>query len=283
MKKFYLIFGIIAGAMLLCGTALAGIGIAAGADKKVEIPHVFNIDYSGVAEGQKEYIETEAFDSIKADVNIGKIDIVEGDAYAVEYETYNGNLECDVKNGVLYITQKKENTLFNLDLSWINGFDGYYVKITVPSEEQTFKKIDINADMGAVNINISGKADCIYVDADMGDIEISNISVCDMELDADMGNIIYRGSTYDSGKIIVNSDMGNVELTGYLACDVEVDCDMGNAEVTTYYNSDCYEFDVDCDMGHSEINKNGGKTCDERYKLYINCDLGNAELTFANP
>ncbi|MGN0369171.1 MAG: DUF4097 family beta strand repeat-containing protein [Butyrivibrio sp.] len=283
MKKFYIIFGIIAGALLICGTALVGVGIAAGADTNIEIPHVLNIKYSGKKDVHREYIETEEFDTIKADINFGEIDIIEGDTYAVELISVNSKYDYEIKNGVLYITQKDEKTLFNFDFSLFGGLDDYYVKIYVPDTDKIINKIDIDANMGAVKINIPVKVDYIYVDADMGDVEINNASVCNMELDADMGNIIFNGITYDGGKITANADMGNVELTGYLGCDIEVDCNMGNAEVTTYYSSDCYKYDVDSDMGHAGINRIGGVDIDESYRIYVNCDMGNAELNFVNP
>ncbi len=278
MSKFYKIFGIIAGALLVAGGILVAIGFGTGAARQTKLFNWIDINYGDTDTlNTQELMELDEFSSIYADVSMGDVTVIASDKYAVEYALYSKNVSCKVVNGVLKFSEtgSKINGI-NLDLGFLNRHHkDSYVKIYVPKE--TLDNVTIDNDMGDITIN-GIKTKSFDVTANMGDIKLTDMESEKTDISADMGDITYEGKVTDYIK--ATDSMGNITITGDLLCDITASCDMGDAEVATCYEPGGYQYDIDTDMGDKNINLNGGKKAEGQYKISVTSDMGDVTLTF---
>ncbi len=272
MKKFFKIMGIITGALFVCGSFFLIIGVLSGGlNHTYKNNKWFDIVINPTVE-KLEYSRLDDFDSMRLDISTANINIKRGEEFAVEYALY-GNIKCEVENDILVI--EENNNFRYIELSF--KMEETYINIYIP-ENAVIDIEEINADMG--NINIS---DCCFgeinIEADMGNVEIKNVSVSDFNISAGMGNIEFDGEI--TGSIQVESDMGNVLFDGNFACDANIDSDMGNVEIKNIYDMQMFDCAIDIDLGKQKINQNKGEIIEnKKFDWSIDCDTGDVELTF---
>ena len=259
MKKFYKIFGIITGALLLCGICLMSVGFVSGADRHIKVFDFIEVNYGAEDAEVMTYTSTKTFESINVDLKMCDLEIVQGDVFEVEYMTYADKIKIDISDDTLYIRETGNGFNFSFDFSWLFGRTKTYVKVTLPEDEYN-------------NITVS---------SNMGDVKITGIQLERLNADLDMGDASFEGTATE--KIDIDNSMGDVTIEGYLECSVYVDCNMGDATVTTYYNEDSYRVYADTDMGNEYFHREGGLKSEDRYTMDIECDMGNIEINFVNP
>lgn len=276
MKKIFIILGIVAGAFVVIGGTLLGIGFAMGARNDIQL---FNGALSfSLGRGElvrQDYRQIEEFDSLYVDMDLGRVEIVAGDEYGIEYQLYSDNVKCDVNNGKLtFKEQGKRNHIIGFDFGWFGSHKDSYIKIYIP--EKKLDSVEIYADMGRVDIN---RISCerLTVECDMGGIKCRNTNTGVLYIDADMGSVEYTGAVTD--RIEADVDMGSIYIEGYLDCDIEVDADMGSADIVTYYSAASYRYNFDIGMGGKEIRDNGGADSKEIHDMNIECDMGDINIT----
>ncbi len=274
MSKFFKVFGILTGALLVVGAILIGIGFATGASRQAKIFNFFNLNYGDSELYTLDYTVLDSFDTIDIDMNYGSVEIKEGKDFAIEYNLYSDDVSYSVKNNKLTFRENKKNEWFNFDFSWLGSHKDSSVTIYIP--ENNSDKINISklkADMGKVTIDgvTLGEANVIV---NMGDTNFKDVTVESLDVDADMGKVTFTGKA--ANYINVNANMGDINITGYLDCNMDIDCDMGNVEVTSYYSIDSYDYKITTDMGDKDVQNNGGDKLEGKKNVKIDCDMGNA-------
>lgn len=277
MKKFYTIMGISAGVTLLIGAMLVAIGIGMGGLKKTYEKTVDFLNLDLVINPQMEEMEYTVIDEFTiADIEteVGDINILIGDEFAIEYSVY-GELDYNISDGVLCITESDNNRI-NIGLSFINNDS--YINIYIP-DEVTLDEMKITSDVGGVECKGFAVSN-VDISSDVGDILLTDMIVDNLIIEVATGDFTFTGDINQTASI--SSDVGGVELTGNLLTDIDIKSDVGDVELTTYYNSKAYDYDISTDVGDSIVNKDGGKECDEGYNITIQCDVGDVKLTFTD-
>lgn len=211
-------------------------------------------------------VDTEAFDSMDLDIDVGDLEIVAGDSYQIQYY-YPKKSEPDIKveNGRLVVTQKQK---FKRHL-----YDNYKMIITVPKDPE-MKSLDLDMDMGSAELtdvyakNLTVEADMgsieiansefgvIDIAADMGSVTLDNVIFSQGSCEADMGSIEMTGASFE--RVVCTADMGSIDIDGSFE-DIEADCSMGSVTITTTEDLDKISFDLSADMGDVTVNgKNQG-------------------------
>lgn len=213
-------------------------------------------------------VDTEAFDSMDLDLDVGDLEIVAGDSYQIQYD-YPKKSEPDIKveNGRLVVTQKQK---FKRHL-----YNNYKMIITVPKDPE-MKSLDLDMDMGSAELtdvyakNLTVEADMgsieidnsefgvIDIAADMGSITLDNVIFSQGSCEADMGSIEMTGASFE--RVVCTADMGSIDIDGSFE-DIEADCSMGSVAITTTEDLDKISFDLSADMGDVTVNgkKQGNK------------------------
>lgn len=204
---------------------------------------------------QSGVIELDDFTSISADVNVMDLNIEPGNAATIDYSC-NSRLEpkYNVKNDTLYLTQGSVHNLW--------GNKKCTVTITVPND-QYYELFDISADVGDVDIqNISGQK--LSLDADVGDIDIERCSFDDVDIQADVGDV----------------DVDNCEFLV-----LSIDNSVGDIYVASAVSLSNYYIDMDTSIGEVEFNgqdyrrsysQNGAS---DDLRVTLNNDTGDIDLT----
>lgn len=276
MKKIFIILGIVAGAFAVIGGTLLGIGFAMGARNDIQLFNgVLSFSLGRGELVKQEYREIEKFDSLYIDMNLGRVEIVAGDEYGIEYQLYSDNVKCDVDNGKLtFKEQGRKNHIIGFDFGWFGNHKDSYIKIYVP--EKKLDSVEVYADMGKVDIR-GISCERLTLDCDMGAVDCKDLNVGRLNIDADMGGVEFDGTVTD--KIDADVDMGSVYIEGWLDCDLEIDADMGSVDIVTYYSAVSYRYDFEIGMGGKKIHDNGGTDSEKLHYMNINCDMGDLNVT----
>lgn len=272
MKKFFKIMGIITGALFVCGIFFVIIGVLSGGlNHTYKNNKWFNIVINPTVEEQEYYL-LEDFEAMNLDISTANIQIKKGDEFAIEYALY-GNVRCEVVDNTLIIEEKSDFAYIGLSFKT----EDTYINIYIP-ENVTVDIDNLCADMGNIDISdITFKN--MNVEANMGNIYIKNVSGEAINLSADMGNIEIDGEI--DGKIYADTDMGDITLGGNLACDVEIESDMGNVDIETIYDMKMYQYSIDVDLGTQKVYQNDGEILEKKNFVWeINSDMGDVTLTF---
>ena len=282
MKTFLMVCGIVVGAGLLlsiAGAALGGIRGLASVEERVP--------WISLTGGQQEHQNgaTEAFSSINVDSDLGRVEFVQGQTFAVEtsYDKAMGAPRVSVENGILNVKPSgKKIRWFNLNLFNLGDHKDTVIKIYYP-QGTAFDRVEIDSDIGDVKLNdLSAKT--LHIESDAGDVTMNGIIAGELDLRADMGSI--QGASIKSSSASIKLNAGDMNLSGEFAGMTKIDGDMGDCTLTTYLPQDSYSIKTQTDLGDCSIN---GKSVGSTYlaenpaaanHIETNCDTGDTEINF---
>lgn len=282
MKTFLMICGVVVGVGLILsivGAALGGIRGLTSVEERVP--------WIGLTGGQQERQSgtTEAFSSINADADLGRIEFIEGQAFAVEtsYDRSMGAPRVSVENGVLDVKPSgKRIRWFNLNLFNLGDTQNTVIKIYYP-KGTVFDRVEADSDMGEVKLNdLSAKT--LHITAGTGDVIMDRVTAGQLELEADMGSI--KGSNMNVSAASMKVGTGELILSGAFAGTTKIECDMGDCTLTTSLPQNTYGIKTETDMGDCSIN---GKLVGNTYlvenpsaanQIEVNCSTGDTKINF---
>lgn len=204
--------------------------------------------------------ELSAFQSLDIDVDLGDVNIVEGNTYAVELVSWGLNYELDYSNqdGVLKIWNAAQNGI-SLNASRV----GCNVTVTVP-EGTTLERLDL--------------------DLDLGNADLDGITVKQADLNLELGNV----SSYDmtvTERLSVKADLGDVNLSGDFRGAVDIEASLGSVELNFAGPISDYSYEMYISLGTAYVN--GEKYSNEDVSggrgsntIQVNADLGDVEMNF---
>ncbi|MGN0414791.1 MAG: DUF4097 family beta strand repeat-containing protein [Agathobacter sp.] len=197
-----------------------------------------------------------AFSDISVDVKVMDLTLTQGSDFTISYSASEKLVpEYDVDDGTLILTQKglKSDHLMGMDSKKCS------VTITVPEDLQT---IDINANVGDIDLN-QITAESLSLDANVGDIDVSDCSFEKVVSDANVGDIDFENSGFQNMEI--SNDVGDVSVSGIDLSDyqLELSTDVGEVSVNDKNYRKSYE-------------QSGNSGC----KLTIDNSTGNIEVDY---
>lgn len=227
--------------------------------------------YDGETSQTKEQYDVQEVEKVLVDMDMGTVNIEMGEVDAIQFE-YSGNTKQSPvvtnENGVLRVKEKGSGGFhFSLFRFWPWNSGEHSTTIIIPAN-QTGIIYEIEADAGNVNLsNVQGKS--VKIDVDAGNIEASGCVFAEKStLEADAGNINVSESSFH-----------------YLNADV----DAGNLECHLTDPVSWYDLDLDVDLGDVEINgqkmggtykaQPGADAPEGGYHIKAEVDLGNIEIT----
>ncbi|WP_297817978.1 DUF4097 family beta strand repeat-containing protein [uncultured Lactobacillus sp.] len=150
----------------------------------------------------KQTITTKSFSKVKADLEISDVVVKSGKSFKVVYHGAS-KLKPNVKisNGSLIIKQDK-------DLPSTISTSATRLTIVVPQGK--LESISIENDAGDVDLikgNVSKK---VNIEADSGDLNVSDSQIYQAKLESDSGDITVSHTPFDGYKL--EADSGEIEL-----------------------------------------------------------------------
>ncbi|MBD5096411.1 MAG: DUF4097 family beta strand repeat protein [Lachnospiraceae bacterium] len=229
-----------------------------------------------------EKTKVEKIDNIDIDAKYATVYLIPSDDYYIEYSiTSSKSTLYKIQNGRLTFD---DSAWTPIRLSFgIKDPHNDYIKIYYPADAD-MNRLRAQLDMGS--IEVSGVTiDNMEIDLDMGSLDITDCAIDKIEADLDMGSIDILNTDISSADISL--DMGGLDMSGtHIENRLIADLDMGSATLSLAGNDDgsqSYGFDLECDMGSVTINgtdegrkyNNSGNTVIE-----IDCDMGSIDIKY---
>jgi len=209
MRPWVKITLLIALALVVLGTALAGLAWTLGAHTSIQWQNGrFRIIERGVTQEFEQTLES--FDRIDLRLDIANVTIQHGVGYHISGRYQAQELLFHVENGVLIVDEVRVpagRAMFSIGL--IHNNEGSTVLITVPSAT-VLDALFLEVGVGRIDLrNVA--ADRTTVTLGIGNIYGENVALEDTVLQAGMGNIAVNGAL--SGRNEMQVGTGNVTLT----------------------------------------------------------------------
>ena len=168
------------------------------------------------------------FTSLDIDVDVMDITIQPGEAYSVQYTGNQKKMDpvISMSGDTLVVTQ----TIKKQRWGSTNNVKCRLV-ITVPE------------DVSLENLTIQ---------ADVGDIDINDLTVTDFDVSADVGDVDMDHVSMDQGKL--GLDVGDLDMDNCSFTDFSVSCDVGDVKITADSDLSKYAVELSCDMGSVTVN-----------------------------
>ena len=217
------------------------------------------------------YIYTETkeqeINSLEIKLKISSLKIVSGDFFSIE--TNNKNINYSVNEDKITIKEKR-----NLN------FKDSKVIITVP-EDKIFDSVII--DTGAGNIDADNLSSIyLKIDGGMGDITFNNLSVTEeIKIEIGVGNIELLDSQINN--LEFDGDVGNFRFEGDLFGKSDFDTGIGDIYVEINSDLEDYTVEVDKSIGNiiindEKINSNYRNNKESSKSILIDGGIGNITL-----
>lgn len=247
---------------LLCMLIVITSGTISGCSK--------SSDRSSSGEIVNENEDLDEFKKADIDIDVGDVDIVKGDKYAIEaeYDKDKEELSYDVQNNKLTVKGKSKNGGFTIGFCDFSNNNIMKVKIYVPDDcKMDELKMKLNTGDGQLKEINSSKID---IDNDTGNIKCSNISSQEFKLKIDTGDVKADSLTTDKAAVKsscgsvelkslktkgldVENDTGDIDIQGELKGENIIECDTGSIDIKSSLDKKDYSYDIDKDNGKFEL------------------------------
>ncbi len=172
-------------------------------------------------------MEGGVYESLNIDADMGEVFLQDVDAKYILVDADLGNVEADVRFDTLevYLAAGDLELTAQSGSGRIEHADCDMGKISI---EGDFTYLDVDNDMGNVDVVVQGAPQVIDIDCDMGDIDLTLPSELGfmMEAETDMGStdihFPVEQQYYDDDRVFTVGDGG---------CKIELSCDMGSIDV----------------------------------------------------
>lgn len=174
----------------------------------------------------------DSFHSVKLQIGDRNLTFVKSNSYGISIDSpYDGQSAFQVINGVLTNRNNGERFSWQLPNASVNQ---QTITIFYP-DNADFRTIEIDADGG--NIQLSEIiANHISIEQDYGKIDLSDLS---------------------TNQLSVESDSGNITATGLLEGKVEIESDAGDIIIHATQTEDAYQYNCQSESGEIMINGTG--------------------------
>ena len=256
MNKSVKGIAMVAGAMVLVGIVLAGIGFIAGGNQSIYFDrtgvHIGNEGDSSDGNMESLSENLNRFSSIRTDLDYYNVELIPSDKYAIEanYDSKYGKPNFKIENGTLIVEDGDHKRFnINIDLGGLKFFSNneklgvkiYYpkdaefknIKIRGAASEMSFKDLkaentEFDLNFGSLNLtNISART--IKVSMDSGDCTLKNIKSDELNVTNDLGDTALDGGTVKS--LVMEANSGDVTIDGVTAESGELNLDLGTLTV----------------------------------------------------
>lgn len=232
------------------------------------------LDYNRITYSE----DLDSFNTINIDASVMDITIEIGDNYHLTYDCVSFLApEINVKNDTLTLTQPS-----------VPRFGGSNnrceMTLTIPSGA-VLNNATIEADVGNITITDISMG-YIELQADVGEISLNSCDFNNSDIEADIGNL--KINSCNLGKAEINADMGNINMTSCDFTDIEVSNDMGNISLSTDMDLSGYSMDIATELGNLTINGENHKRhynqsaadSPDTYRLIIENEAGNIDVNY---
>lgn len=215
--KIMMITMIVAGALIVVGSGMIGLGIAIGGE------NLFNMGTQKAV--NKTYDIDEDFDDIVIDNNIGEVELVlsEDDECKVKTHEYEKNkFDVSVKDGALTIKERDTS-------AWYDhvGFSIFRMKVTVYLPAKEYKTLRINTDTGDISVPDGFTFENATIKSDTGKITVGAQVDEMLSAETDTGNIAI--GDLQAGILKVSTDTGKISVENVIVNEkTEVSSTTGN-------------------------------------------------------
>lgn len=173
----------------------------------------------------KKVVALDEVSKIDIDLPIGDLNIKEGNEFKLEIEASKKLMpDWKIEGDTLRIKGSSKGVSF-----FSFGNQVQKVTLTIP-RDHVIERADLSLDMG--------------------NIEIEDVELNDVYIEADMGNVVAR--KIEASFYSVEADMGNVEISGDVF-NIEADCDMGNIDIDVDNLNKCI-ISAEADLGNVTVN-----------------------------
>ena len=290
MKNFYKVAGIIAGIAFGIGLLFLMIGIACGVHGTIFVTNRGFQIRDNTERWQYTDMELEAFNTIDIDVELAEVHIIESETehFGISFDLIGeiDDYNFSVENGIVTLESKTSAKRFSINLFGNTSTTADIIYISIPKGVQLVD-INIDSDVGDVEISIPDGAKTMNITADVGAIHIDGGKYEYLNLSADVGDIDVKD--VEVTKVVeADAAVGKVSITGDLQCDMKVDADVGSVTIKTDCADELYRYRVEADMGDIDVfgnDKEGmgnsveGNPEGAEYLIEVDAAIGSVKIT----
>lgn len=267
----------IAAPLFLVGVVLSGVGWAMGAETSIEVPvgeeriHV-GWDGVGLTGWSSSYVIDTAvvedmalspFTTLDIELSNGTVTVSSGETYGIRLSSGSRKLQYSLEDGTLKVWDEE---LIGVQFSERGGS----VEIFLPGgaaltdaditsalgglelKNVQVETLNIQADLG--DITADGlRADSATLTAECGAVNLTSVEADELEADLSLGDMTATGLAI-TDRLTVTSDMGGVSLEGELGEKVSVTADMGDISVVSSRAEQWYGYELSTDLGEITVN-----------------------------
>lgn len=224
-------------------------------------------------------IDTSKITGIDASLSISDLEISAGRSAYMEWEDKtHSTVSYQIIDGILTIREEKDEGL-SINLF---GDDDSSIKIYLPSD--TAISLIVNSDLGDLELENLPITDLEY-NGDLGDIDIENVSIDSITATAGTGDIQLENCSI--GNAVLTPGMGDIEISGALTGSMSATSGMGDIKLKLSGATTDYAFDLSTDMGDIQVNNNYVQGTfvqknDTAPQITAKTGMGDVEVEFKN-
>ncbi|MDF9825124.1 hypothetical protein M2475_001591 [Breznakia sp. PF5-3] len=256
---------LISAIFILVGIVITTIGISQGGMIYAKQYRLGPVSTTGWSDGKnfrdsKTYTTKSSVKSINIEADAGEVYIKEADKFSIEVKNYDVKaIEFKDNDGDISLSTGNQEIVIFPFTFWDD--DSYERKIT---------------------IYVPKSCKSLEVDADLGNVEMNDISIDNLSLSLNLGSLEAKNIKVKTGKL--DLDLGDAEFSGDFKESLVITNNLGSIDITLAGSIDDYGYSLDTDLGeisiggnsyHSHKDNNGGKRL-----LKADADLGEINVFF---
>ena len=268
----------IAAPLLAVGIVLSGVGWAMGADTSIQVPvgseqiHV-GWDGVGISGWSSSYVTDTAvvedmalssFTRLDVELSNGTVTVSSGEAYGIRLSSGSRKLQYSLENSILKVWDEE---LIGVQFSELGGSvtdaDITSALGGLELKNVQVETLNIQADLG--DITAEGlQAGSAVLTAECGAVNLTDVEADELEAELSLGDMTATGLAV-TDRLTVTNSLGSVSLEGELGESVSVTADMGDISAVSSRAEQWYGYELSTDLGEITVNgQNRGASASQK-------------------
>lgn len=217
--------------------------------------------------------ELDSFSNMDIQINVGDINIIPSDQYAIEYALDVIRVDYAVDGDTLVVTtEAKPDVSIAFDIGINNE---YYINIYVPSDA-VLGNVSLNGNVGDIELD-SLSCQSLVISSNTGDINMVQCSVSGRaDISSNVGDVAVNGGNY--GDAYITSDVGDVNGEALTVnSGLTVNNSVGDTDITLGRGT--YSLGLTTDCGDIEVN---GREMDDGVSQSYHENNGGVNVVISN-
>lgn len=215
--------------------------------ERAESEDDYEVTYTDMIESEGEVgllaIDASAVSQLQIDLHHGSLSVEESDDSCIRVfadEAYDGiSAVCE-----------SDKIIIQDNRSGRQGREDVMIYLEIP-ESIRFQTVEIRADAGVLETDCMLKADKLTVDADAGEILLSEVKADSFAASVGAGTVDIEDGVFET--VNLECGVGTIEVEASITGDAQLECGMGTIDLELDGKAEDYNYVLNCGAGSIEI------------------------------